>query len=182
MRIMTILILVASLFFVSGCASDRVEDTDGSVILSVTNFDSLPVSVSVTNNEGGVPIPSITISNFPKKPGAVTSNLMNVEIQTYQVVYTRLGTGTRTPPTLVRDIFGLAPANGTETYSGLPILGIEQMNSPPLSDLNIDNGGFDSETSSQLITLNLTLTFFGRTIAGDAVSTAPVSFTVEFVP
>ena len=103
-------------------------------------------------------------------------------MQTYEVVYTRVSGGTRTPTTLVRDILGFAPVNGTITYSNLPLMGLEQLDNPPLSDLLVENGGVDRETNSQRITLTLTVMFFGRTIAGDRVATEPVAFTAEFVP
>ena len=51
-----------------------------------------------------------------------------------------------------------------------------------LEDLFLENGGFDKETDRTSIILNLSLRFFGRSIAGEAVDTTPVRFTVEFVP
>ncbi len=174
--------LAALLLLIPGCSSDRVEDSAGSVILSVTDFNGLATRISVTQSGGLLSIGTITISNFPKNPNRNTSNLQDVEMQTYQVSYRRVDTGTRTPATMVANIFGSAPVDGTQIYNNLPLMGLAQFGGVPLSDLLLDNGGFDRETNEQVITLNLTLTFFGRTIAGDRVATAPVSFTVEFVP
>jgi hypothetical protein len=58
----------------------------------------------------------------------------------------------------------------------------EQLLNPPLSDLLIENGGIDSETGSPIITLELRVRFFGRTISGQDVATAPIRFDVEFTP
>jgi hypothetical protein len=58
----------------------------------------------------------------------------------------------------------------------------DQINTVPLKDLFLENGGFDKETDRTSIILNLSLRFFGRSIAGEAVDTTPVRFTVEFVP
>ena len=52
----------------------------------------------------------------------------------------------------------------------------------PAGVLFLENGGFDKETDRTSVILNLSLRFFGRSIAGEAVDTAPVRFTVEFVP
>jgi hypothetical protein len=175
---LTLVLLLA----LAGCAGDRIEKTDGTVILAIRNFDGLPVVVNVSQAVNVVTIASLTLSNTPKNPRGNTSSLMDVEIQTYQVTYQRLGTGTRVPPTLVRDLFGFAPVDGTSVFNNLPIVTLDQLLNAPLSDLQISNGGFDRETNSQVITLNLTLTFFGRTIAGDNVATEPVSFTVDFLP
>ena len=181
----TTISLAALLLLAPGCSSDRVEESAGSVLLSVSNFDNLAtrVSVNLLDQLGGqFSIGSLTISNIPKNPNRNTSSLQNVEMETYEVSYTRIGAGTQTPTTLVRNILGVAPVSGTLVYTDLPLMGSDQLDNPPLSDLLEVNGGFDRETNSQVITLNLNLTFFGRTIAGDRVATQPVSFTVEFVP
>lgn len=178
----TTICLAALLLLIPACSSDRVEDSAGSVLLSVTDFDGLASVLSVNQANGLFTIASLTISNIPKNASRNTSALQNVEMETYEVVYTRLGTGTRTPTTLVRDIFGVVPVDGTMVRTNLPLMGPTQLDNPPLSDLLTENGGFDRETNTQAITLNLTVTFFGRTISGDSVATAPVSFTVDFVP
>jgi len=164
------------------CAGDRVEDTEGSVILSVTDFDGLPVRVAVNQSDGLVQIGSITIANVPKDQNANTSPLQDVEMTTYEVVYQRVDTGTRVPGPLVRRIFGVAPVGGDIVYDNLPIMGAEQLANPPLSDLLFSRGAFDPETGSQVIILSFRIRFFGRTIAGDEIATAPIRFEVEFVP
>jgi hypothetical protein len=62
----------------------------------------------------------------------------------------------------------------------LEILTIQQLASPPLSDLLTANGGLDLETGGRTILLNFALRFFGRTLSGDEVDTAPARFTIEF--
>jgi len=165
-----------------GCAGDRVEDTEGSVILSVSDFDGLPVRVSVNGAGELLQMDQVTISNVPKDQNANTSPLQDVEMTTYEVVYERIDTGTRVPTPLVRRIFGVAPVGGDIVYDNLVIMGAEQLGNPPLSDLEIFNGGVDSETGSPVIAIGFRMRFFGRTIAGDQVATAPVRFDVEFVP
>ena len=107
---------------------------------------------------------------------------MNVEMQSYEVTFTRGDGGTRVPPPLVRNIFGVTPVGGTQNYENLPVMLSDQINEVPLEDLFLENGGFDKETDRTSIILNLSLRFFGRSIAGEAVDTTPVRFTVEFVP
>jgi hypothetical protein len=175
--------LAAVLSGVAGCSS-RVDDSEGGVILSVTDFDGLPVQVSV--NALGFPplvtLDEVTIENIPKDPGGSTSDLMNVEMRSYEVVYTRIDTGTRTPAPLVRSIFGVAPVGGEIVYENLPLLGGEQLTNPPLDDLLVTNGGIDTETGGRSITLELRVRFFGRTLTGDDVATAPIRFDIELVP
>jgi len=174
-------VALSSTLLLGGCSSDRVEKDAGTVVLSVSDFDGLPFRASV-NGGSVLQVGEIVIQNLPKNPGAGTSDLQNVEMRSYEVVYTRADAGTRTPTPLVRNIFGVAPVGGTVTYDNLVVMSAEQLLNPPLSDLLIANGGIDSETGSPVITLELRMRFFGRTISGDEVATAPIRFDVEFIP
>jgi hypothetical protein len=178
------LLLALSLGFgIVGCNS-RTDKSDGSVVLSVSDFDGLPTQVSANQAvaNGGVVIGQVTLSNFPKDPRAVTSDLMSVELNSFEVIFDRADTGTREPPPRVRGIFGLVPINGTTIITNLDVVGLEQLLNPPLSDLLFENGGFDKETGSPLVVINVRIRFFGRTLAGDQVATLEDTFTLELVP
>lgn len=185
MKRSSIFVLVLAAMLAAGCNS-RTDKSEGSVILSVTDFDGLPNRVQMNNLDfSGVDlltVESIDIDNIPKDPNGTTSDLQNVEMRSYEVVYTRADTGTVVPPPLVESIFGVAPVGGSVTYDNLAIMRAQQLTNPPLSDLLLLNGGLDSETGSPVITITFTMRFFGRTLAGDDVATAPIRFDVEFVP
>ncbi len=177
--VLSLLVVVAV-----GCESRTDEVDGGGVLLSVSDFDGLPIGGSVNNlaAAGFLQVGELTITNVIKDPNGIGSNLMNVEIQSYEVLYTRADEGTRLPPPMVRGLFGVAPVGGEFVVENLPVMAQEQLLNPPLSDLLFQNGGFDKETGSTLIKLNLFLRFFGRTLSGDEVETDPISFTVDFVP
>jgi hypothetical protein len=181
-------LVLAILLLALGCNS-RVDNTDGGgVLLSVSDFDQLPNAISVSDVRPGpgiaglVLIPSITIESIVRDIDGDTSDLMNIEMQSYEVTFTRADGGTRVPPPLVEKIFGVVTPGGTETYLNLPIMRSDQIENPPLEDLFLENGGFDKETDRTNVLLNVSIRFFGRSIAGEAVDTAPARFTVEFVP
>ena len=162
-----------------GCEA-RTDKTDGGgVLLSLTDFDGLPISVSASGC-CLVSIDSMTLQNVVKDPSGTTSDLMNVEIQSYEVVYTREDTGTRVPPKFVEAIFGVVPVNSTSTLDNYPVMRTDQFNNVPLKDMAAL--GFDPETGSTVIRLRFTIRFFGRTLSGDSVESAPASFSVEVVP
>lgn len=169
-----------------GCAGDRVEDSAGTVILAVSEFDGRPFAVSVNDPnqlpDGILVIGSVTLDNIPKNQNANTSQLQDIELTSYEVVYDRVDSGTRVPTPLVRRIFGIVPVGGSEQRTNLVILSAEQTGNAPLSDLSFFNGGIDSETGSRVITLGFRMRFFGRTIAGDQVASAPVRFDIQFTP
>ncbi len=167
----------------AACES-RTDRTDGGgILLSVSDFDGLPIGISVNASAGGfVQIGEIQIQSVIKNPDIVGTQIMNVEIESYEVSFSRGDSGTKLPPIYVRGLFGVVPAGGTYTVENLDVMGPEQFAVPPLSDFLFQNGGFDKETSDNKMILNIHMRFFGRTLSGDAVQTAPASFTVTVTP
>ena len=171
------ILILLTLAAVAGCRS-RTDRTEGTVILSISDFDGLPVTASVTN--GPFQIGQITLRSTAKEPGGVTSPLQDTEIRSYEVRFTRLDTGSRQVPTLVGAIFGILPVGGTTQFDNLPFLRPDQLANPPFSDLT--KFGADQQTGSRVIPVRVSLRFFGRTLSGDDVATETASFNVDVVP
>ena len=186
MRKVANLLLIACLVVVFTACESRTDRTgSGGVVLSISDFDGLPIASSVNSalaGSGFLQIDTISVQNLAASPTQSTSELMNVEIVSYEVTYSRADTGTRLPPKFTRGIFGVAPIDGTLTFDNLPVMGPDQFSVVPLSDLLFEQGAVDKETGKDRITLNFAIRFFGRTLSGDAVETAPALFTVEFTP
>ena len=159
----------------AGCR-ERTDRTEGTVLLSISDFDGLPVVVSALQTPPIV-VEQIVIRNVPKDPGSDISELMAVELRSYEVRYRRRDTGTRVPPPTVQGLFGSVSPNGTFTVENLPVLFSDQMGNPPISELR--NVGVDSETGSDVVVIDVSIRFFGRTLAGDDVATEPATFTME---
>lgn len=176
-RILSLSLLMALVLALGGCRS-RTDRSEGSVILSVTDFDELPVQISVTG--GPYRVGEIVLRNIAKDPSGSVSDLQSIELRAYEVRYSRRDTGTRVPPPMSQSIFGLIPANGTTTLNNLPIMTADQLLNKPLVDLG--TVGADEETGSEVVVLNVTMRFFGRTLAGDDIVSDPASFTIEAVP
>src|SRR4029453_1687661 len=163
-----------------GCDSRAHKTDSGGVILVISDFDQLPaeVSVSAANVAGGaVTIGTLTLQSNIANPSGGSSNLMDVEIESYEVTFTRGDTGTRLPPPLVQASLVYVPAGGSPELEKLRIRQSPHFPTLPLSDLQ--NFGFDRETGSSVVILNIHLRFFGRTIGGRELETATRSFTVE---
>ena len=163
-----------------GCETRTDKEQTGGVEISISDFDGLPIQASV--NTQFVQVDELTLTSIANDTFAPTSDLMNVELHSYEVTFSRADTGTRLPPTLVRGIFGVVPVNGTNTINNLPVLDSEALLSEPLIDLSVLNGSVDSETGERFIRLNYRLVFFGRTISGDEVRSGPANFTVTMTP
>jgi hypothetical protein len=164
----------------TGCESRTDQVDSGGVILSLSDFDGLPIIVSATGDCCTVAVGQMTLTSIVRNPSEPTSQLMNVEIHSYEVIYTREDTGTRVPPKLVQSIFGVVPVGGTSQLDNYPVLRQDQFNSQPFLDLQ--NFGIDTQTGSSVVRMRFTIRFFGRTISGDAVESEPMSFSVEVVP
>lgn len=186
MRTVANLLLIICLAVAVTACESRTDRTDGGgVLLSVSDFDGLPIAVSVNGTlavGGFVQIEEIIVENIPKNPQGNTGDLMNVEIVSYEVVYSRADAGTRVPAKFTRGLFGVVPVGGNFTVENLPVMSSDQLVSEPLSDLRFVNGGVDRETGLSKIVLNLSLRFFGRTLSGDPVDSEPALFTIEFTP
>jgi hypothetical protein len=161
----------------AGCR-ERTDRSEGTVLLSITDFDELPLIIN--SSDSIVQVGEIIVENIPKDPTGTTSDLMGVELRSYEVRYTRRDTGTRVPPPLVQGIFGLIPVGGTTTLENLPIMLSDQLLNPPILDLA--RTGVDSETGSAVIVVDAHMRFFGRTLSGDDIVSDPARFTLEIRP
>lgn len=167
---------LALLALALGACRDRTDLTEGTVLFSISDFDGLPVVVSA-QAQPPILVDEIVLRNIAKDPSANTSELQTIELRSYEVRYRRRDTGTRVPPPTVQGIFGSVGVNGTFTINNLPILFSDQMGNPPISELR--NVGVDSETGSDVIVIDVSIRFFGRTLAGDDVATESATFTME---
>lgn len=175
-RLLTIALAVAAF----GCA-ERVEERDtGGVLLEVEFVDSV---FRVGVNDGDlVSLETVTINSIVSNTNQPTSQLMDVQLNTVEITYSRADSGTTVPPPFVYNVVGTVPVGGQLTYTGMPILSTDQLNRPPLSDLLFQNGAVDRETGLSIVKLNVTIRVFGQTVAGTDVASVPRSQTLEFVP
>ena len=99
-KIWSLVAVVALVLGLQGCSSNSpAGQAQGGVILSITDFDGLPIQVSVntTAEAGFVQIGQLVMQNIAANPTGNTSSLMDVEIERYEVGFTRADLGTRTP-------------------------------------------------------------------------------------
>jgi hypothetical protein len=176
------LVVLVAILPVAGSCRSRTDKTAGPVVLTFGNITGVPnATISVSGSLGsGVIIGTFTLQSVLKEPNGTPSTLEDVEITSYQVVYTRRDSGTRVPPALIASFPVEVPINGTGVINNLPVVRQDQLLSPPLGDLV--NPGHDTETGTAIIVLDAKVTFFGRTLSGDAIQSPTAIFTFEFVP
>ncbi|HEX6900462.1 MAG TPA: hypothetical protein VF789_12135 [Thermoanaerobaculia bacterium] len=174
-----LLLLIAAALTVSSCRS-RTDRSEGTVLLSVSDFNGLPISISLGDGNAPFIVEEIELRNIAKDPNGTTSDLMDIELRSYEVRYRRRDTGTRVPPPTVQGLFGIVPVGGTTDLENVPFLFTDQLQNPPLKDL-VDFGR-DTETGTAVVVLDVSLRFFGRTLSGDDIVSDPATFTIEVRP
>lgn len=167
--------LIALLLAVAGCR-ESTDRSEGTVLLSVSNFDLLPVSVSLTGG-GPFSVGTLTLRNTSKDPTGTTSALQDIELRSYEVRYRRRDVGSRVPPPTVQGLFGIVTVNSSKDITDLPVLFSDQILSQPLKDLL--DFGVDRETGTAVVVLDVSIRFFGRTLSGDEIASEPATFTME---
>lgn len=173
----TFCLMLVLLVVLAGCR-ERTDRREGTVVLSISDFDELPLIINASDPI--VQVGEIIVQNIPKDPTGTTSDLMSVELRSYEVRFVRRDTGTRVPPALVQGIFGLVPVGGNTTLENLPIMMADQLLNPPIRDLA--RTGIDTETGSTVIVVDAYMRFFGRTLSGDDITSDPARFTLEIRP
>lgn len=182
-RTLKLLVATVALLATFGCNSRTDKANSGGVILGLEAL-TWPTQVSVTEaveiNGGVATVPTLLLSVTPTNPFGSTSNLMDVEILNYEVTFQRVDSGTRTPTGLVRSFPATIDVGTSSGYSEVIFAQQGQLEEVPLSELNLYNGGFDRETGEDTIVLDVSMRFFGRTVAGNRVESNTITFTVNF--
>ncbi len=165
-----------------GCNTD-LGDTAANVILNIDTIvqESDPFGDVISSSniilEDTI---AITLSAFLKAPIStdptiVLPEFQNVNLERYEVTYTRTDGGTAVPPGFTRGLSGTVrlTAIGSEELTQLTLTGLVLVPStikaqPPISFLI--SPGSEPVTNFTNIQVNARIQFFGRTIAGDPVT------------
>ena len=165
-----------------GCGTD-VGDTAANVILNIDSIqlDSSPWGdVLSSSNIILDDTITITFSAFLKAPLTIDPNtvapeLQNVNLERYEVTFTRTDGGTAVPPGFTQGIIGTVRLTGlgVEEVKQFSLFGLVLVPStikaqPPISFLI--SPGSEPVTNFTNIQVNARIQFFGRTITGDPVT------------
>jgi hypothetical protein len=166
---------------IPGCSTNTQGDSAAPVFL-VGGFsgDFVPNSACVNT---GLPltVKTTTVQNRLKNPVSGSLQFLDVHVDKYTVVWGRLDGGTKVSPT--QDFLAtgfLVPPNGSGTCTDCPYMTFDNLQSPPLDQLFPFNGGIDKETGRQQIREAASVTWFGHTLSGQAVTSDAAVFEVEF--
>ena len=100
----------------------------------------------------------------------VDTTFDDVQLDRYEVTYVRTDGGTLIPQPFVRTISDLITTGGASTATPFIAFPTGAFQQAPFAALIPTNGGRDPETGKNIVQMEIVLTVFGQTLAGERVS------------
>jgi len=125
---------------------------------------------------------TIELQAIVKNPSSQTTNTTfeQVTLTNYTVTYVRTDGGKLVPASFTRTISGLlVPGGGATSLNNFLIIVPEALSQAPFAALLPQNGGRDPDTGLATVRMDVVVTVFGQTLAGDRVS-ATTRFPLDF--
>lgn len=155
------------LLVVSGTQNLNQVDLQAGASGCATSLGTVEMSVKLLQNQ-----------TDPTRP--TNNNLNDVKLDRYQVTYQRTDGGKLLPPSFVRSTAQVLTAGGAATsLSAFVAFETNAFNQAPFAALIPQNGGKDPDTGLGFVKMDIILTVFGETLAGERVSGSarfPVNF------
>jgi len=132
-------------------------------------------------------IGTIILTSQVLEPGTTNPNispteaafLNTIDVDRYVVSYQRVDGGKLVPPSIVRSTGVVLAPNAASTPTTFDVFDPNIFAQAPFASLLPQNGGVDPETGRPAITLDVIMTFFGTTVAGERV-TGTTRFSMSF--
>lgn len=179
------MIVAIALPSVAILSCNSVARESGSVELVVAgtqniNQIDLQGGTSCATSLGTVSMRIQTLQNQADATHPVRNDLLDVKLDRYQVTYLRTDGGKLVPPGFVRSTSQVITlSGGNQSLSDFIAFETNAFNQAPFASLLPQNGGKDPETGLGFVKLNIVLTVYGQTLAGDRVqgsATFPINF------
>lgn len=159
--------------------SSSLDDTEAPVFITVEVEEYNP-DIDICLQAGDMAIDTLNLQSIAKEPGGTLGPSQDVTLDRWVVTPYRTDGGSTASPPWSHDLTVLVPAGGTTDLENYRIYPAEYLLEPPLLQLRPENGGRDSETGNANIRQSFRLQIYGRTIAGQAVATQPISIAFNF--
>lgn len=176
-----LLIAVASAILIGGCNGELSQNSAPvDLVISTTAQPIQRFDLAGGTGCGlGATIVQVQIQSIVKNPAGTNTAFLDVRLKHYHVSYTRTDGGTQVPLPYDRTMDFLITAGTPSSDVIFHITDFQQIFSQaPFAALLPQNGGRDPQTGSNVVKMNITLTIFGETLAGDNVA-ASTSFPLD---
>ena len=157
------------------CKESNSQSAPVTLVVSTTQnlqrIDLQPGALNCDQNVGTVNIRNIVVQNTrPSDNLPTNSTLDDVKITSYSISYRRTDGGTSVPNSFSRSISLVVPVNGNGNLGTFLLLQTDALTQAPFAALLPQNGGRDPQTGRPVVQMDITLTVFGETLAGERVS------------
>lgn len=171
-------IAALALVGVPSCSTNTKGDDPSPVFYSASH-ELLP-AVKIINSGTPLQIQRTIVNSVLKSPSATASRFLDSNLDYYTIDWVRIDGGTKAPR---REQYGgnvLVPAGGASTLLNYQFMSAAALELSPFDQLFPFNGGFDRETGNKEIRCRATVTYYGHTLAGQAV-TGTSNFDMTFL-
>jgi hypothetical protein len=147
---------------------------------TLNQIDLQPGAAGCATSLGTVQLRVLLLQNQNDPTHPTTNTFNDVKLDRYQVTYVRTDGGTLVPPSFVRSTAQVVIATGPgQSLSDFVAFETNAFNLAPFAALQPQNGGRDPETGLSFVKMNIVLTVFGQTLAGERVQ-GSAAFPVNF--
>ena len=177
--ILAVVVAALTVAALPGCSTNTQGDSASPVFLA-GDFQLLPLQKCV-DSDTPLQFSTTVLRNRLKVPGVTTTQFLDVQVDTYTVVWRRIDGGTTASPT---QSFGgnvIVPPNGSSTLTNYPYMSADSLLRSPLDQLFPFNGGIDKETGRAEIRQSGSVTWYGHTFSGQPVVSNVATFDMIFL-
>lgn len=159
--------------------SSSLDDTEAPVFITV-EVELYNPDIDICSIGGDMTIETMNLLSIAKDPGGTLGPAQDVTLDRWVVTPYRTDGGSTASPAWSHDLTVLVPAGGSTDLENYRIYPAEYLNELPLTRLRPENGGVDTETGNANIRQSFRLQIYGRTMAGQAIATQPISIAFNF--
>ncbi len=174
-RIAQTVVFGAAVLVALSCNSVNRESSP--VKLVVTNDQALhqidlsPTAANCNQNIATVNLQSVLLQDQLNGTLPTDNRFNDIKIDRYEINYVRTDGGKAIPQPFVRSISGLIVAGGSSSLlTSFVAFQPDAVTQAPFASLLPVNGGRDAETGKDFVQMDVILSVFGQTLAGERVS------------
>jgi len=147
---------------------------------NLNQVDLKPGAAGCATSLGTVLLSVRLLQNQTDPMHPTNNNFNDVKLDRYQVTYVRTDGGKLVPPTFVRSTAQvISPSTTPQSLSDFIAFETNAFNLAPFAALQPQNGSRDPETGLSFVKMDIILTVYGETLAGERVQGSarfPVNF------
>lgn len=163
--------VAAAVLALAVLSCNEINRQSSPVMLVVTHSNAL-LQVDLLGGSTGCNVPLATVSIQPVliQANATNTTFDDVKIDRYTVSYVRTDGGKLIPQSFTRSLDSLLSLGTTSQLNNFSAFEPNALNQAPFVALQPQNGGRDPETGLKHVSMEVVITVFGQTLAGERVT------------